>query len=51
MFGSDEIIEVRVSGGRGPRTLPTAVSWREILEPRLEEIFFTIQNELIRSRV
>jgi cell division protein FtsA len=48
MIGSDEIIEVPGVGGRGPRTLPRQFLG-EILEPRLEEIFSLIQNELIRS--
>jgi cell division protein FtsA len=48
MIGSDEIIEVPGVGGRSPRTLPRQFLG-EILEPRLEEIFSLIQNELIRS--
>lgn len=48
MIGSDETIEVQGVGGREPRTLPRQFIG-EILEPRLEEIFSLLQNELIRS--
>ena len=48
MIGKDETIEVAGVGGRKPRVLSRQILG-EILEPRLEEIFTLIQNELIRS--
>jgi len=48
MIGKDETIEVPGVGGRTPRVLSRQILG-EILEPRLEEIFTLIQNELIRS--
>ncbi|MDB9822728.1 cell division protein FtsA [Deltaproteobacteria bacterium] len=48
MIGKDEIIEVPGVGGRKARSLPRQILG-EILEPRIEEIFTLIQNELIRS--
>ncbi len=48
MIGKDETIEVPGVGGRSPRTLPRQILG-EILEPRVEEIFTLIQNDLIRS--
>lgn len=48
MIGKDETIEVPGVGGREPRTLPRHFLG-EILEPRVEEIFTLIQNDLIRS--
>ena len=48
MVGKDETIEVPGVGGRKPRVLPRQILG-EILEPRIEEIFTLIQNELIRS--
>jgi cell division protein FtsA len=48
MIGKDETIEVPGVGGRKPRSLPRQILG-EILEPRVEEIFTLIQNELIRS--
>lgn len=48
MIGKDETIEVPGVGGRKARVLSRRILG-EILEPRLEEIFTLIQNELIRS--
>jgi cell division protein FtsA len=48
MIGKDETIEVPGVGGRNSRVLSRQILG-EILEPRLEEIFTLIQNELIRS--
>jgi cell division protein FtsA len=48
MIGKDETIEVPGMGGRTPRVLPRQILG-EILEPRVEEIFTLIQNDLIRS--
>ena len=48
MIGKDETIEVPGVGGRKARVLPRQILG-EILEPRVEEIFSLIQNELIRS--
>jgi cell division protein FtsA len=48
MIGKDETIEVPGVGGRKARVLSRQILG-EILEPRLEEIFTLIQNELIRS--
>jgi cell division protein FtsA len=48
MIGKDETIEVPGVGGRSPRVLPRQILG-EILEPRVEEIFTLIQNDLIRS--
>jgi cell division protein FtsA len=48
MIGKDETIEVPGVGGRKAKVLPRQILG-EILEPRVEEIFTLIQNELIRS--
>ncbi|MBW1805376.1 MAG: cell division protein FtsA [Deltaproteobacteria bacterium] len=48
MIGKDETIEVPGVAGRKPRVLSRQILG-EILEPRVEEIFTIIQNELIRS--
>lgn len=48
MIGKDETIEVPGVGGRKAKVLPRQIIG-EILEPRVEEIFALIQNELIRS--
>jgi len=48
LIGKDETIEVPGVGGRAPRVLPRQILG-EILEPRVEEIFTLIQNDLIRS--
>lgn len=48
LIGKDETIEVPGVGGRKPRTLSRHIIG-EILEPRVEEIFSLIYNELVRS--
>ena len=48
MIGRDETIEVPGVGGRKPRVLSRQILG-EILEPRREEIFTLIHNELVRS--
>jgi cell division protein FtsA len=48
MIGKDETIEVPGVGGRKSRTLSRQVLG-EIIEPRMEEIFNLIHNELVRS--
>jgi len=48
MIGKDETIEVPGVGGREARVLPRQILG-EILEPRIEEIFSLIHNELVRS--
>ncbi len=47
MIGKDETIEVPGVGGRKPRVLSRQILG-EILEPRVEEIFTLIHNELVR---
>ncbi|MGD2124829.1 MAG: cell division protein FtsA [Desulfobacteraceae bacterium] len=48
MIGKDETIEVPGVGGRESRVLSREILG-EIMEPRVEEIFTLIHNELIRS--
>jgi cell division protein FtsA len=48
MIGKDETVEVPGVGGRKPRTLSRQILG-EILEPRVEEIFTLIYQELVRS--
>ncbi|RJR41149.1 MAG: cell division protein FtsA [Desulfobacteraceae bacterium] len=48
MIGKDETIEVPGVGGRKPRVLSRHILG-EILEPRVEEIFTLIHNDLVRS--
>ncbi len=48
LISRDETIEVPGVGGRRPRTLSRQIIG-EILEPRVEEIFSLIYNELVRS--
>jgi len=48
MIGADETIEVPGVGGRKPRVLSRQVLG-EILEPRVEEIFALIYNDLVSS--
>jgi cell division protein FtsA len=48
MIERDETIEVPGVGGRKPRVLSRQILG-EILEPRVEEIFTLIHNELVRS--
>lgn len=48
MIGEGETIEIPGVGGRKPRGLSRRILG-EILEPRVEEIFTLVHNELIRS--
>lgn len=48
MIGKDETIEVAGVGGRKARVLSRHILG-EILEPRVEEIFTLVHNELVRS--
>ena len=48
MIGKDETIEVPGVGGRKPRVLSRQILG-EILEPRVEEIFTLVQEELVRA--
>ncbi|MFO7739218.1 MAG: cell division protein FtsA [Desulfatiglandaceae bacterium] len=48
MIGRNETIEVPGVGGRKPRVLSRQILG-EILEPRVEEIFSLIYNEMVRS--
>jgi cell division protein FtsA len=48
LIGRDETIEVPGVGGRKPRTLSRQILG-EILEPRVEEIFSLIHNEITNS--
>jgi len=48
MIGKDETIEVPGVGGRKPRVLSRQILG-EILEPRVEEIFTLIHNDVLRS--
>lgn len=48
MVHKDETIEVPSVGGRSPRVLSRQIL-AEIIEPRMEEVFTLVQQELIRS--
>lgn len=48
LIGRDETIEVPDVGGRKPRVLSRQILG-EILEPRVEEIFSLIHNDMVRS--
>jgi cell division protein FtsA len=48
MAGEDEVIEVPSVGGRGPRSVGRRMLG-EIIEPRVEEIFDLVNQEIIRS--
>jgi cell division protein FtsA len=48
MIAKDETIQVPAVGGRKPRVLSRQILG-EILEPRVEEIFTLIYNELVRA--
>jgi cell division protein FtsA len=48
LVGAEETIEVPSVGGRTPRVVPRQVLC-EILEPRVEEIFSLVRDELVRS--
>ena len=48
MVGKDDTISVPSMGGREPRTLSRQLL-ADIIEPRVEEIFTLVRNEIIRS--
>jgi cell division protein FtsA len=48
MIGKDETIEVPGVGGRKPRVLSRQILG-EILEPRVEEVFTLVQEELVKA--
>ncbi len=48
MVGKDDTISVPSMGGRDPRTLSRQLL-ADIIEPRVEEIFTLVRNEIIRS--
>jgi len=48
MVGEDETIEVASVGGRAPRVLPRQVLCRDIIQPRIEEIFSFVKAEIAR---
>ncbi|HHL40253.1 MAG TPA: cell division protein FtsA [Deltaproteobacteria bacterium] len=48
MIDEDETIEVQSVGGRGPRKV-TRTMLGEIIEPRMEELFELVNNEIVRS--
>lgn len=48
MVGKDDTISVPSMGGRKPRTLSRQLL-ADIIEPRVEEIFTLVRNEIIRS--
>lgn len=48
LVGKDETLEVPSMGGRKPRTLSRQLL-ADIIEPRVEEIFTLVRNEIIRS--
>lgn len=48
MVGKDDTVSVPSMGGREPRTLSRQLL-ADIIEPRVEEIFTLVRNEIIRS--
>jgi cell division protein FtsA len=48
MVGEDETIQVASVGGRAPRVLPRQVLCRDIIQPRIEEIFSFVKAEIAR---
>ena len=48
MVGEDETIEVASVGGRAPRVLSRQMLCRDIVQPRVEEIFSLIKAEIAR---
>ncbi len=48
MVGKDETIEVPSMGGRKPRTMSRQLL-ADIVEPRVDEIFTLVRNEIVRS--
>jgi len=48
MVGEDETIEVPSVGGREPRVLSRQMLCRDIIQPRVEEMFSFVRNEINR---
>src|SRR4029450_6972 len=48
MVGEDETIEVPSVGGRPPRVLKRSVLCRDIVQPRVEEVFQLVKAEIAR---
>ena len=48
MIGEDETIEVASVGGRPPRVLARSMLCRDIIQPRVEEIFHLVKAEIAR---
>ena len=48
MVGEDETLEVASVGGRAPRVLSRQTLCRDIIQPRIEEIFSFVKAEIIR---
>ena len=48
MVGEDETLEVASVGGRAPRVLSRHTLCRDIIQPRIEEIFSFVKAEIIR---
>jgi cell division protein FtsA len=48
MVGDEETISVASVGGRSPRVLPRQVLCRDIIQPRIEEIFSFVKAEIGR---
>ena len=48
MVGEDETLEVASVGGRAPRVLSRHMLCRDIIQPRIEEIFSFVKAEIIR---
>ncbi len=48
MVGEDETLEVASVGGRAPRVLSRHMLCRDIIQPRIEEIFSFVKAEIVR---
>src|SRR5437667_462005 len=48
MIGEDETLEVASVGGRAPRILSRQMLCRDIIQPRIEEIFSFVRAEIVR---
>ena len=48
MVGDDETLEVASVGGRAPRVLSRHMLCRDIIQPRIEEIFSFVKAEIAR---
>ena len=49
MASANEIIEIPLVDGRDPKKI-TTLSLAQVIQPRMEELFDLIRNELIRSK-